>query len=131
VIPYLGRSIDLARPVRVYRCLHGRDGDFSVLQGGVVVAHTDSVVLLGARPVVSASGCAAIVRTGRKRVAAMIEGMIGHWPDDRSHTASWRFSKHDAAFIDGVGRRLLYADAVFVRDGSFTSTGAAYSEPRA
>lgn len=113
MLPYRGRSIDPARPVRAYphRRLRGGDGySFAIMQGGIVVAHTDCVVLREVRPVVSRAG-------------AGLEGMIGYWPDGASHSDRWDFSKYDAAFFDVTGRFLVHAQAAMIRSDDITTTG--------
>jgi hypothetical protein len=68
-IPRLGREINLDKPVKVYRNLHGgKDKKYSISQGGLVVGHTNQLML---------GDCKCVVRdSGRKNVHAYIIGFV-------------------------------------------------------
>jgi hypothetical protein len=60
--------------VRVYRNLHRRC--YSVLQGGVVVAHAERLMLADCTTVVLPAGARRAQREGRKNVHAFIQGTV-------------------------------------------------------
>ena len=72
--PFKSRSVSLDRAVRVHRNL--ASSTWSVLQGGLVVAHADVCMLRDVRFIVSAAGHARARRTGRRRVYAWAEGIL-------------------------------------------------------
>lgn len=74
MIKYKQRQIDKARPVRVYR--DTAKGGFSVQQGGLVVAHTDKLMLANARFRVSEKGRLRVIREKSKNFHAYVEGML-------------------------------------------------------
>ena len=71
---YKDRTIDPNKPVRVYRNLH--KNSFSVVQGGLVVAHADQLCLRDAKPFVSEIGRERVINSKRKEVHAWIEGYL-------------------------------------------------------
>lgn len=64
--------MNLNKRVYVYRNLH--TGDFSVRQSGIVIGHTDSILLQDCRFLVSQKGRQRVIRTGRKNVHAGVSG---------------------------------------------------------
>ena len=74
--PHLGRSVDTALPVKVYRNLHNRGGRWSIQQRGRVVAHADAIMLRDVRFVVSEAGAARSRRLGHKVVCAFAVGIL-------------------------------------------------------
>ena len=71
---YKGRSIDYSKPVMIYKNLH--NGLFSVKQGGLVVAHIDSVLLANVSFKVNESGRNRVIKEKKKNVHAFIVGYI-------------------------------------------------------
>lgn len=71
---YRGRRVDRKRPVDVYRNL--RKGGWSVRQDGLVVAHTDAIMLRDVAFVVQKSGHRRAERTGVRNVHAWARGFI-------------------------------------------------------
>lgn len=76
LVPFRGRVVDRAAPVKVYRNLSNRGGRWSILQRGVVVAHADAVMLRDVRFTVSEAGRARSARLGRKVVCAFAVGLL-------------------------------------------------------
>ena len=71
---YKGRSIDYSKPVMIYKNLH--NGLFSVKQGGLVVAHIESVLLSSVSFKVNESGRIRVIREKKKNVHAYIVGYV-------------------------------------------------------
>ncbi len=71
---YKGGSLDLLKPVQVYKNLH--KGLFSIKQNGKVVAHTRQLILNNASFVVNESGRQRVIEEKRKNVHALIVGTI-------------------------------------------------------
>ena len=71
---YKGRTIDTAKPVKVYRNLHS--GRWSLQQGGVVVGHADSLTLNFIEFKVSEAGRRRVLKEKRKNVHAFAIGYI-------------------------------------------------------
>lgn len=64
----------MAHKVMVYRNLHNQK--FSVLQDGLVVGHTTSIVLAGCTFVIQESGRQRVIRDKKKNVHAYVKGMV-------------------------------------------------------
>lgn len=74
---FKGRAIDLTRPVKVYRNLHGSAAHrYSVQQGGLVVAHGEQVILSSVKFVVNEAGRQRVLREKRKNVHAFVTGFV-------------------------------------------------------
>jgi hypothetical protein len=71
---YKGREVCKAKAVEVYRNLHR--GGYSVRQNGLVVGHTDAVMLKDAEFVVNAAGHKRYLREGVRNVHAWVRGHI-------------------------------------------------------
>lgn len=71
---YKGRSIDYRKPVMIYKNLH--NGLFSVKQGGLVVAHIESVLLSSVSFKVNEGGRERVIKEKKKNVHAFIVGHI-------------------------------------------------------
>lgn len=68
------RTIDLTKPVRVYRNLHAKV--YSIKQGGRVVAHATRLALMDCRFIVNEKGRQRVIAQKRKNVHAFIEGTL-------------------------------------------------------
>lgn len=88
--PHLGRKVDFRAKVRVYRNLRRTSAAggpvYSIVQSGLVVAHSDALMLSGGRHdctfVVQRRGRERARREGRRNVHAFVEGKIslcGAW----------------------------------------------------
>lgn len=71
---YKGRSINVNRKVMVYKNLH--NGMFSVKQGGLVVAHVDSIMLSPAVFNVNQAGRQRVLIEKKKNVHAYVIGYV-------------------------------------------------------
>lgn len=78
--PFKDRSIDFSKPVEVYRNLHKKGRVYSIRQGGLVVAHTDNIVLKDCKLIVQKSGLEKYLQTGIKNVHAWVKGTITNDP---------------------------------------------------
>ena len=77
ITPFRGRSLDFKKPVRPYRNLHG-DGarKFSIQQEGLVVGHTNQIMLRECAFLISHAGQARVRRQKSKNVHAFIVGFV-------------------------------------------------------
>lgn len=73
-LSYKGRTIDFNKSVMIYKNLH--NGLFSVKQGGLVVAHIESVLLTNVSFKVSEGGRVRVIKEQKKNVHAFIVGYI-------------------------------------------------------
>lgn len=71
---FKGRKLDRKKPVRVYRNLHKRQ--WSISQGGRVVAHADTLVLQRCAFVVSVAGWKRSVKIKQRTVHAFVTGSL-------------------------------------------------------
>lgn len=71
---YKGRSINVNKKVMVYKNLH--NGMFSVKQGGLVVAHVDSIMLSPAVFNVNQAGRQRVLIEKKKNVHAYVIGYV-------------------------------------------------------
>lgn len=81
ITPFKNRTIDMSKPVRVYRNLNAKKSAgvvWSIMQNGLVVAHSNSVLLGDARTVVRPAGQKRLKETGKKNVHAFIEGKVSN-----------------------------------------------------
>ena len=78
IIPFKGREVNVARPVKVYRNLHAKtvEHKYSVSQDGLVVGHTNQLMLQDCRFHVSLTGQAKVRKFKRKIVHAIIIGKV-------------------------------------------------------
>lgn len=77
VLSFRGRAIDMDKPVRIHRNLHGRgDRKFSICQSGLVVGHTNQLMLGDCKFIVREAGRLRVLREKRKNVHAFIYGWI-------------------------------------------------------
>jgi len=78
---YKERQVDASKPVQVYRCLPRKGRVFSVRQEGLVVGHTEEVVLKDCKFKVNKSGHKRYLREKQRNVHAFIEGYLGQEED--------------------------------------------------
>lgn len=78
IFPFKERTIDFAKPVRVYRNLNDRTGDrrYSIWQNGFVVGHANAINLMGGKFKVQQGGRARVLRDKKKNVHAWVTGLI-------------------------------------------------------
>lgn len=85
ITPYKNRTINLDKPVRVYRCLscqspidmlRSPDPVYSILQGGLVVGHADKLTIQDSKFVCLPGAMAQSRKLGHKVVCAFVEGRI-------------------------------------------------------
>lgn len=72
VYSYKGRSIDIEKPIKVYRNLH--KDCYSIKQGSLVVAHAERLCLSNVTFKVNEKNRQKVIETKRKNVHAFIEG---------------------------------------------------------
>jgi len=75
--PFKGRTVNLDKEVDFYRCLNRKGFVFSIRQDGLVVAHTDKVVLKDCKLIVNKSGKERCLKTKTRNVHAFVRGKIG------------------------------------------------------
>lgn len=76
MIPYKNRTIDVSKPIDLYRCLNRKGFIFSMRQFGKVVAHTDKIVLTDCKMIVNKAGKKKAIYTNNRNVHAFIKGYI-------------------------------------------------------
>ena len=74
ITPYKARTIDLTKPVKVYKNL--TNGKWSIKQGNHVVAHADELFLRDPYFEVNENGRQRVIRERKKYVHAYICGML-------------------------------------------------------
>lgn len=74
IIPYKDRTIDLDKPVEVYKNIH--KNLYSIRQNGKVVGHTNKILLKNCSFIVHQRGREQVVRTKRKMVHAWVKGYV-------------------------------------------------------
>ena len=74
--PFKGRTLNLEKPVRVYRCLNRKGTIFSVQQGGKVIGHTSDISLENVEFKINQSGKTKAINTKQRNVHAFVCGMI-------------------------------------------------------
>lgn len=75
-VSFKHRRIDLRKPVKIYRNLHGSgDRRYSIQQAGLVVGHTDQIALTNVKFKVNEAARQKVLATRRKNVHAFV---IGH-----------------------------------------------------
>lgn len=73
---YKNRKVNLYKPVYAYRCLNNKDFLYSIMQNGLVVAHTNSILIRDASFIVRPGGLAKVRREQRKNVHAFVKGFL-------------------------------------------------------
>ena len=76
IYSFKGRTLDLKRPVKVYRNLNRKGVWFSVCQDGRVVGHAQGLMLGDAKFHVNEAGRQRVIATGRKNVHAWVWGTL-------------------------------------------------------
>lgn len=77
IFPFRGRHLDAAKRVSVHRNLHlAKDRKFSVVQSGLVIGHTNQLMLGDCVFVVQEAGRQRVLREKRKNVHAFIRGFV-------------------------------------------------------
>lgn len=77
--PYKQRVLNILNPVNVYRnlnCPKGQDKKYSIKQNGLVIGHTNELILWNVEFKVYKSGRARVIKQQRKNVHAYAKGMI-------------------------------------------------------
>ena len=110
--PHKNRTINPAKPVKVYWNLH-RDC-FSVQQDGLVVCHADQVKLRDVTFKVNETGRQRVLKERKKNVHAFTVGYLDERDDERDYDISIVYNpyKHDSF-------RLRYCSVVAVTTADF------------
>jgi hypothetical protein len=122
---FKNRQIDLSKPVKVYRNLGRNPGDYSVMQNGLVVAHTDRILLSDVTFRVSRAGQERVVFEKKKNVHAYAVGKIatkgcfGAGPDfEGDFGMKVRYNPYDGPYFTFVAhpdKKVLSARGVLIR----------------
>lgn len=75
VFPYKGRSIDVSKPIRVYRNLTKKGKWYSVVQNRLTIAHSTAICIRNAKFVVNEKTRNRVLKNKRKEFHAYIEGI--------------------------------------------------------
>lgn len=122
IVPFRGRKLDYDRPVYVYRNLRGsRSCKYSILQGALVVAHTNQILLQNCRFVVHETGRQRVLQERRKNVHAFIRGFVARNPASAAHAlpVSLRYDPYVASHFHPTGFKnteVFRASAVCIND---------------
>ena len=76
MIPYKNRTLDRTKPVSVYRNLNRRGRWYSIVQDGLVVAHSQLVKLKDCTFHINEAGRQRVLESGTKNVHARVKGML-------------------------------------------------------
>ena len=76
MIPYKNRTLDRTKPVSVYRNLNRRGRWYSIVQDGLVVAHSQLVKLKNCTFHINEAGRQRCLTSGVKNVHAIIKGYV-------------------------------------------------------
>jgi hypothetical protein len=76
IFPYKQRQINPKKEVEVYRCLNRRGKIYSIRQRGVVVAHTNNILLEHCEFIINEAGKKKAILTNQRNVHAYIRGRI-------------------------------------------------------
>lgn len=77
---YKNRKVDFDKPVELYRCLNRKGFTFSVRQNGLVVGHTNDIVLKHCDLIVNQSGKDRCITSKSRNVHAFVRGLISSEP---------------------------------------------------
>src|SRR5574343_1415298 len=126
--PFKGRSIDLNKPVRVYRNLTSKT--LSIRQGSKVVAHSDIVYLSQVRFIVNERGHQRVLEEKQKNVHAFAFGflMFGEFHTETFDTLiSYDPYKMNRFYTVEEMKPVIKADAVMIQsDGKIYGRGVKY-----
>jgi len=97
IYPYKNRKLNLNKPVDFYRCLNRKGYIFSLRQNGLVVGHTDNIILKGCELIINQNGKQRCIKTQSRNVHAFIRGFIGNIDDIKT---SFSFILNYNPYID-------------------------------
>ncbi len=99
--PFKERTLNLEKPVRVYRCLNRKGTIFSVQQGSKVVGHTSNISLDNVDFKINQSGKTKAIKTKQRNVHAFVFGMVSEIKGTPSRKISYNpFLQNGFFFID-------------------------------
>lgn len=76
-IPFKNRTLDMESRVEIYRNLHGGETKkYSIRQNGLVVGHTNQIIIFDVEFKVSKSGQTKVRQTKIKNVHAFVSGIV-------------------------------------------------------
>lgn len=76
IISFKNRKLDLYKPVRVYRNLNKKGVWYSVKQFGVVIGHTNQLLITDVKFIINQKIRTRVLATSTKEVHAFVEGYI-------------------------------------------------------
>lgn len=103
VYPFKGRRLKPAAPVEAYRNLTRSGVWYSLRQGGLVVAHAQTVLLMDVEFVVNDLGRQRVLKTGRRNVHAYVRGTIRYaerFRDTCKYKAGYNPHKNTHFWVD-------------------------------
>jgi len=105
---YKGRALDVGKSVRVYRNLHR--GGYSVVQGGLVVAHAQDITLSDCTMHVCEGARQRVISTRRKVVHAWVCGRVAERVEANQPL---RYNPYEAGYFrNTAGEPVWRADCV-------------------
>lgn len=85
IIPYKDRQLILEQPFYFYRCLTRKGYFFSIKQDGLVIGHTDSIIIKNCDLIINEKKKKKCIDTKKRNVHAFIKGYIGNTDDVKSN----------------------------------------------
>lgn len=121
--PYKNRVLHAGTQVKVYRNLHNNMFSIVDMASGLVVAHSRTVRLAGAKFVVNEAGRQRVLREKQKNVHAYVVGtFVGTLEAAQRHEATYNPYKYET-FVTSTQEPLYEAASVTLREGKIYYTG--------
>lgn len=120
IIPFKDRTVDPSKKIWVYRNLHAKTPEqkYSIRQNGLVVGHTNNLIMSNCEFRVGQKGRERVLRTGQKNVHSFIVGEISDFlPHNSDNWRAVRYNPYDAEYFHLTGTDLPVYRAVFVKVG--------------
>lgn len=76
LIPYKNRELNPNKPVEIYRNLNKPGKTFSIRQNGLIIGHSNSLLLKDCEFIVNEAGRKRVISQKRKNVHAFIRGEL-------------------------------------------------------
>lgn len=117
--PFKNREVDLSCKVELYRCLNRSGYVFSLRQNGLVVGHTDNVILKGCTMHINQAGKDRCIEKQERDVHAFIRGFLGTIHNIKNKSA---FPLHynpydDKGFFSDIVGEVTESEVVYIDNG--------------
>lgn len=78
IVSYKDRQVDCQKQVDVYRCLTRKGKIYSIRQNGIVVGHSEHIILKDCKFIVNEAGKEKAIETHTRNVHAYIKGTLAN-----------------------------------------------------